>query len=129
MRRLVRWSLRVLVVVLVVAAAAVGYVYVASARLLARTYSITSLPDVPVRSDAASLVRGKYLVEHVAMCADCHDQDLGGKVVVDSAVMGRFASANLTSGQGGIGATYLNQDFVRAILHGVKRDGRTVVFM
>lgn len=129
MRRLLRWSLRLLVVVLIVVAAAVAYVYVASARLLARTYSITSLPDVPVPSDAASLARGKYLVEHVAMCTNCHGDDLGGKVVADSAVMGRLASANLTGGRGGIGATYSNQDFVRAILHGVRRDGRTVVFM
>ncbi|MBA2355092.1 MAG: c-type cytochrome, partial [Acidobacteria bacterium] len=119
----------VLAVVLLVAAAAVGYVYVASARLLARTYAITSLPDVPVRSDPASLARGKYLADHVAMCADCHDRDLGGKVVSDSAAMGRLASANLTRGQGGIGAAYSNQDFARAILHGVKRDGRAVVFM
>ena len=48
-------SLRLL---LVGAAAFVGYVYVASARLLARTYTTDTLLSVSVRSDPASLARG-----------------------------------------------------------------------
>ena len=43
--------------------------------------------------------------------------------------MGRLASANLTRGRGGLGATYADRDFVRAIVHGVKRDGHTLVYM
>jgi mono/diheme cytochrome c family protein len=129
MKRILRWLVIAVVVLLVVVAALVGYIYVASARLLARTYTINTLPRVSVRSDPSSLARGKYLVEHVAMCVECHGNDLGGKIVDDSVVMGRLSAANLTRGRGGIGASYSDEDFVRAVLHGVKRDGHTVVFM
>ena len=129
MKRILRWLFIVVAVLLVGAAAFVGYVYVASARLLARTYTTDTLLSVSVRSDTASLTRGKYLAERVAMCVECHDQDLGGKLLSDSFALGRLASTNLTSGRGGIGATYSDQDFVRAILHGVRRDGRSVTYM
>ena len=36
---------------------------------------------------------------------------------------------NLTRGRGGLPADYSDQDFVRALTHGVKRDGRSVIFM
>ena len=38
-------------------------------------------------------------------------------------------AANLTRGRGGIGATYSDEDWVRVLLHGVRKDGRSVVFM
>ena len=129
MKRILRWLSIVVVVLLVVVATVVGYVYAASARLLARTYTTGALPPVSVRSDPPSQARGKYLFERVAVCVECHGSDLGGKVVDDSVAMGRLSSANLTRGRGGIGASYSDEDFVRAILHGVKRDGHTVVFM
>ena len=128
MGRILRW---VLVLVGALAAAAVAlilYVYVASNRLMARTY-VVDVPQVAIRSDDATLVRGKYLVEKVALCVECHDRDLGGKVVENSFAMGRLASANLTRGSGGLPADYSDQDLLRVLTHGVKRDGRSVIFM
>ena len=119
----------VVLVVVVLVTALVGYVYVASGRLMARTYRVDQVPLVTVRSDAGSIARGKYLVERVAVCADCHGADLGGKVVQNNFAMGTLASANLTRGQGGVGATYSDEDLVRAITHGVRRDGHSVIFM
>ena len=52
-------------------------------------------------SDANSLARGKYLFEKVALCSDCHEKDLGGKVVEDNFVIGRLVAPNLTRGNGG----------------------------
>ncbi|MEO8077420.1 MAG: cytochrome c, partial [Acidobacteriota bacterium] len=129
MKRMLRWLSIVVVVLLVAVAALVGYVYVVSSRLMARTYSVGSLPSVTVPTDPAALARGKYLTEHVAVCVECHGEDLGGKLVDDNFAMGRIQSANLTRGQGGIGASYTDQDFVRTIMHGVKRDGHSVVYM
>lgn len=129
MMRILRWVSRIVLVLLVLVALLVGYVYVASARLLARTYTTdTNLPQVTLRSDPDSIARGKYLVDRGA-CRECHDKDLGGKLIEDSFAMGRLASANLTRGRGGLGATYADRDFVRAIVHGVKRDGHTLVYM
>jgi mono/diheme cytochrome c family protein len=128
MRRLLKWIGILVGVVAVLIVGLVGYVYVASGRVMARTYVVT-VPPVPIPSDPASIARGKYLSEKVALCADCHGQDLGGKVVEDNGAMGRLVASNLTRGRGGLPADYSDQDFVRVLTHGVKRDGRSVVFM
>jgi mono/diheme cytochrome c family protein len=95
---------------------------------MARTYVVTA-PAVPIPSDAASIARGKYLAEKVAVCTECHGPDLGGKVVEENAAMGRLVAPNVTRGRGGLPADYSDQDFVRMLTHGVKRDGRSVIFM
>lgn len=129
MKRVLRLVLIACLVLLVVAVGFVAYVYLASSRLLTKTYTINNLPPVSVRSDPASLQRGEYLAEQVALCVDCHGEDMGGKLAADDFAMGRLAAPNLTRGQGGLGPAYSDQDFVRAILHGVKKDGRSVTLM
>ena len=49
--------------------------------------------------------------------------------MIDELAMGTLHAANLTRGRGGIGATYSDEDWARAMLHGVRKDGRSVVFM
>jgi mono/diheme cytochrome c family protein len=128
MKRLLKWLLIVAGLVILVVAGLVGYVYVASNALMARTYQVEP-PRVPIPADPASIARGKYLVEKVAACTECHGPDLGGKVVDDNLPFGRLVGANVTRGRGGLPADYTDQDFVRALTHGVKRDGRSVIFM
>jgi cytochrome c553 len=128
MKRLVRWVLYVALALAMAVGALLAYVYVASGRLLAGTYAVKA-PHVPIPTDAESIGRGKYLYEKVALCAECHGTDLGGKIVVDDPAMGRFVGANLTRGRGGLPADYTDEDFVRVVTHGVKRDGHSTVFM
>lgn len=128
MRRLLKWLAIVAAGIGIAVLALVAYVYVASGRLMARTYAV-EVPRVPIPTDPASIARGKYLAEKVAVCTECHGTDLGGKVVEDNAAMGRLVASNLTRGRGGLPADYSDQDFVRALTHGVKRDGRSVIFM
>jgi mono/diheme cytochrome c family protein len=128
MRRLLKWLGIVLVVVAVAVVALIAYVYVASGRVMARTYAVET-PRVTIPTDATSIARGKYLAEKVAVCTECHGADFGGQVVEDNFAMGRLVAANLTRGRGGLPADYADQDFVRVLTHGVKRDGRSVIFM
>lgn len=88
--------------------------------------------DVPVEeiaipTDAASIARG----EHIAitrMCGDCHMDNLSGQS--DSAPgLITVSIPNLTAGAGGVGATNTDEDWVRAIRHGVGYDGRGLVLM
>ncbi len=128
MRRLLKWIGVLAGVVAVAIVGLIAYVYVASRSVMARTYVVT-VPQVPIPGDPASVARGQYLAEKVALCTDCHGSDLGGKVVEDNVALGRLVGANLTRGRGGLPADYSDQDFVRVLTHGVKRDGRSVVFM
>jgi mono/diheme cytochrome c family protein len=128
MRRLLRWVLIALGVIVIGVAGLFAYVYIASGRLMARTY-VVQPPSVPIPSDPAAIARGKYLAEKVAVCTECHGSDLGGKVVQDNVAFGRLVSTNLTRGRGGLPADYSDQDFLRVLTHGVKRDGHSVVFM
>jgi cytochrome c553 len=128
MKWLLKWTFRLVVFVVLVVCAVVGYVYYASSREMSKTYAVT-VPAVAIPTDAASIARGKYLAEKVSMCVECHSEDLGGKVMSDNFAFGTIASANLTRGRGGIGSTYSDEDYVRALTHGVRRDGHTVIFM
>ncbi|HEU5079069.1 MAG TPA: cytochrome c [Opitutaceae bacterium] len=83
---------------------------------------------VRVPSDAASIEKGKHIVAMRA-CADCHAPDFGGQKVIDNPAVGIFHGANLTHGQGGLPADYSDLDYVRAIRHGVTRDGRGLALM
>jgi mono/diheme cytochrome c family protein len=125
--RWLRWTGRILAGFVLLVLLAVAAVYTISSRDINRTYDF---PDSSVRgaTDSASLARGRHLVEAIGKCAECHAPDLGGKVVVDAAPMGRLSGPNLTTGNGGLG-TYTDADFERALRHGVGRGGRPLIFM
>src|SRR3954466_2866302 len=117
--RFVGW----LVVVLLIIGCGVGvWAYTASAAMLSKTYAVPSTA-VALPTDAAAVERGKHLVHAVGACATCHDDDLGGKVYAEMGPVGIVAGRNLTRGRGGIGATFSDADWVRAIRYGVRHDG------
>src|SRR5229473_188781 len=84
---------------------------------------------IAVPTDITSIQRGQHLASAVAACVDCHGPSLAGKVFVDDPVLGRIVSPNLTRGRGGIGSTFADADFVRAIRHGVDPGGRQLLVM
>lgn len=100
--------------------------YVLSGRALDRTWSVSPGP-LAIPSDSGALARGRHLVTARLVCVDCHGQDLGGSVVVDGMPFGRFVASNLTPG--GVGATYNDADWIRAIRHGIRPNGKSLLFM
>jgi mono/diheme cytochrome c family protein len=82
-----------------------------------------------VPTDEASIARGRHIAEAVSDCVGCHAENLGGTMFLDDPSFAQIPAPNLTSGQGGIGATYTDEDWVRAIRHGVAADGRDLIFM
>ena len=122
MPRWLRWTGRFVAGLVLLIVLALAAVYVLSSLAIRKTYRF---PDSAVRAatDSASLAWGRHLVEAVAKCQECHEGDLGGKMMIDDAAFARLATANLTAGRGGI-AGYTDADFERAIRHGVGRDDR-----
>ena len=123
--RAIGWSVAAVAGLIIVA---LGAVYVVSSRRLAEQYAVTPTP-LAIPTDSASIERGRHLAESRLGCADCHGPDLGGKAVVEDAMFGHFIAPNLTRGAGGIGATYTDADWVRSVRHGIRPNGRPLVFM
>jgi mono/diheme cytochrome c family protein len=123
--RIVRRVVLTLVLVLLVLGTTL---YGLALRRQARTWVVPA-PRIAVPADADAVARGRRLVTANVPCGDCHGADFGGKVRFDGLAMGRLWASNLTRGQGGVAATYSDADWVRTLLHGVKPDGRSVVFM
>ncbi|MEO8201524.1 MAG: c-type cytochrome, partial [Gemmatimonadota bacterium] len=113
-------------VVLAIVVAIVGLIYFVSWRQLSKSYDVTPASLV-VPSDSAAIARGRHLSIARLGCSDCHAADLGGQVAIDAMPFGRFVPTNLTPG--GVGGTYTDADWVRAIRNGVRPNGSPLVFM
>ena len=128
MKRAMKWLGWALAGFLVLVVIALAAVYALSSRAMSRVYGFTPA-SVAVPTDSASVARGRHLAIAVNQCVNCHGDNLAGKVFVDDPAMGRLYAANLTSGKGGIGGTYSDADYVRAIRHGLGRDRRPLLAM
>ena len=96
---------------------------VGNARLN-KTYDFPS-SELVLPTDEASLEQGKHRVE--SLCAGCHGPDLSGiEKWFDAGPLGTIDSANLTSGDGGIGSFYTTEDYVAAIRHGIDEEGKPI---
>ena len=125
--KVLRILLKLLVALVVVVATALGLVYWRSSTLLAQHIDVRE-PALEIPADADALARG----EHLAItrgCTDCHDKDLGGRVLVDAFPIGRLAAPNLTRGKGGVGARLDAASIERAIRHGLGEGGRMLLYM
>ncbi len=92
-----------------------------------KTYDI-DVAAVAVPTDAESIAYGRHVVESYGLCVEYHGENMQGDVLEDDPVFGTFAPPNLTSGEGGVGVLQ-DVDYVRAIRHGVGRDGKGLFIM
>lgn len=83
----------------------------------------------PIPKDSASIARGRHLSRAISKCVDCHGDDFGGQVVFDALPMARVVAPNLTTGRGGIAGSRTDDDYLRAIRHGIGVGGRPLVLM
>ena len=125
MKRKILWSFAGIVIVLVL--------FVFSTIGIARYKGTGTVQmereTVQILTDPQSIEEGKRLYI-TRGCADCHDTNLGGKVIIDDLLAGVIAGANLTSGKNGRAGEYKSDsDWVMAIRHGIDPAGRKLVFM
>lgn len=119
---ILKWGGIALGALAVAAVLAVGYVYFASQAIIDKTYPLRA-SAFHASADAAALARGEHLTV-VLGCADCHGAGLTGQLFADvpgSAIYSR----NLTL----LARDFSDADFDRAIRHGVRPDGRSVLVM
>jgi len=84
-----------------------------------------NIQQLTIPTDTASYAIGDH-VAAVRGCKDCHMN--GGVPFFDEkSPIALLYTANLTSGKGGI--NYNDQDWIRALRHGVGKDGKSLWFM
>jgi cytochrome c553 len=111
---------------LLVLAAAV--LYMIGSSKINKEYQVP-IKAIPVPADAQSIERGEHLASAVFMCTRCHLDDMRGEVYFSVPGMISIPTPNLTTGSGGIGSAFSDEDWVRAIRHGVRPDGKALFVM
>ncbi|NCT82498.1 MAG: cytochrome c [Comamonadaceae bacterium] len=126
MRKLLKWLAIVigLTVVVVIAIAATGWLQ--AERKMSRRVDVSIAP-LALPTEAAALERGRYLFNSRG-CAECHGVDGGGRKVIDSGGL-LVVAPHISAGPGSATAAYRVEDWVRAIRHGLKPDGRPLMIM
>jgi len=93
----------------------------------ARAVYAIPLPSIVASSDPEVIARGKHLAQSLGKCMQCHGENLGSGASVKHGPFGISKGPNLTAGKHGV--RYTDSELARLIKHGVKRDGRTVIYM
>jgi cytochrome c553 len=127
MRKPLRIAGRILAGLLALVLLVVVVSYAVSGSRLKKRYDVADAKLV-IPTDSASVARGRVYAT-LSGCTGCHTSTLGGQVMINSFPFAKLAAPNLTRGKGGIGATYSDADFERAIRHGIRRDGTPLFIM
>ncbi|HUQ19633.1 MAG TPA: c-type cytochrome [Gemmatimonadaceae bacterium] len=128
MRKVLKWIGYILGGLVGIVLITLGVAYAKTSSRMNRTYP-TEVTAVPILTDSMSLERGHHLVIAVGKCVACHGDNLAGKMVADDPAFGTIWSSNLTRGKGGVGSTYEDADYVRAIRYGIRKNGTPLTFM
>lgn len=132
MRRIFSFLGLILAVIIGLAVSAGTYVKLALPR-------VAPAPDLAVRRDSASVAHGKYLVNHVAACIDCHstrdytrrygpmvagtDGKGGEGFLREQGFPGNYYAPNITPAHLG---TWTDGEIYQAITVGVSKDGHAL---
>jgi mono/diheme cytochrome c family protein len=152
MKKFVKWAGIVFGALVGLSVVGSVVIHFKSQERLRRVYE---MPDeaIPIPKDEQSIARGRHIFQFRG-CEACHssggyvnisnsahplDSHLGvpsqeiphmeGNVYLDDLAVGRVVASNLTSGEGGIGGSYTDQDWVRAIRRGIRADRTPLLFM
>ena len=111
--------------VVAVAIAGFGWASWKLAEAARRTYAVND-PPLVVDRGASAVALGAHLFA-TRGCADCHGKDAGGTLFIDAGPVGVLYAPNLT--RTGRLAGHTPEQIAAAIRHGVRVDGRPLMFM
>jgi mono/diheme cytochrome c family protein len=127
MRKALRITVRILLGLVALIVLIIGISYPVSAMKLRKRFTVPPTA-LTIPSDSASIARG-HTMAVLYGCTGCHTGNLAGQVMIDDFPFARLAAVNLTRGKGGIGATYSDADWERAIRHGIRPNGEQLMIM
>lgn len=128
MKRLMKWTMLTLGGLVGLFGLAGLALYPIGMKKLTHSYPGIQVGPVEIPTGSEAIARGRHIAV-VWGCTKCHTEDLSGKLIADDPILGTIPASNLTSGNSGVGGSYTDADWVRAIRHGVKPVGRSEIFM
>jgi len=125
--KILKWTGIVLGGIILCLLAFYAFIYYDTESRASKIYE-TKITRLTIPSDSISLSKGEHIAENRG-CKGCHGADLSGghAFADDQSPIGILYSANITSGKGGI--KYSDEDWLRALRHGVGKDNRSLWFM
>ncbi|MGH1364474.1 MAG: c-type cytochrome [Calditrichia bacterium] len=124
--KLLKWTGIIISGLLILLLFVGGGLYLLGGGKLNKTWHVQPA-KLDILTDSSSIASGRHLVGS-RMCMECHGDNLGGKEFIPGGPMGVLPASNLTSGKGGI-APLTDEQWIRAIRHGVGKDNRGLVIM
>lgn len=122
MKRFLKWIGIALGAVVLLVLLGAAWIFVSSNSKVNRHYEIAVEPISIPSPDSAAVAHGEYIARSRG-CYDCHGEQLEGRLIMDAMPMARVSAPNLTPG--GPVASFSDEDWIRAIRHGVGTDGRS----
>lgn len=114
--------------IVLVLAAFYAFVHFSVDHRINQVYADIPAESFTIPNDSSSLALGAHLAVTKG-CTDCHGPDLAGRVMIDDPALGRIVTANLTRGKGGIGGKLTDEDWIRALRHGISHDFKPLLVM
>ncbi|GEO06282.1 hypothetical protein AAE02nite_39460 [Adhaeribacter aerolatus] len=130
MKKFFKWTGIVLGSVIVLLLIGYAFIYFSVESRFNKKYEVAEQP-ITIPTDAATIALGEHIAA-IKGCGDCHGQDFGGNVVIDDPALGLVTAPNITMGKGGLSSrhgTFTDQDYVRAIRHGLDKEGKSLKLM
>ena len=134
MKKFFKWTGIVLGWLIVLTFLAGLILYPIGMKSLTKVYSNVTVETVNIPTDADAIARGKH-VSVIWACTKCHGEDLSGRLLTNDPIegsiptFGSIPAPNLTSGKGGMGKSYTETDWFRAIRHGIKPNNQAEIYM
>ena len=124
--KILKWSGILLGGILILLVIFYAVVYFQTESRIHKEYDV-HLQTLSIPDDSASYALGKHIAG-IRGCMECHGSDLSGKAFAnESSPLGVLYTANLTGGKGGL--TYTDQDWIRALRHGLDKNRKSLWFM
>jgi mono/diheme cytochrome c family protein len=118
-----RWIIRGLAALAGLLLLVLVIVYAGSEWVIRKGHAVPMI-EVAIPRDAASIAEGARMAR-LASCRDCHGGNGEGRVLIDDPMLGRIVPPPLAR----VAATMTDAELVRAIRHGVRKDGSSLFVM
>lgn len=124
MKKILKWTGGILGIFLLLTIGTAFYLRNTAQNRLAQKYEFQP-KSIAIPSDSASVEAGEHWV--ATLCAGCHGENMAGTEFFKTPDLGTINAPNLSPG--GVGKSYTDLDWDRAIRHGIGKDGRPLLIM